>query len=490
MADIILAIDQGTTGSTAVLIDSELNLRGSATVNFPNYYPQPGWVEHDAEEIWSSVAEAVQTVLKQTNIQADEIKAIGITNQRETVVGWEKTSGKPIHNAIVWQCRRTAPRCAELKDQGLQSLFRTRTGLLLDPYFSGTKIAWILDKVPNARTRIDALQFGTIDTYLTWRLTGGDTFITDVSNASRTLLMDLRTCTWDPELADILRVPLELLPEIRSSSEVYGQTRGLDFLPDGIPIAGIAGDQQAALFGQICFKPGEAKCTYGTGAFLLMNVGETPRLSSNGLLSTAAWKIGETTTYALEGSAFVAGALIQWLRDGLGLVEKSSDIEALAESVPTSNGVVLVPALAGLGAPHWNPDARGVLWGITGGVTKGHVARAALEGIAFECNDILRAMEEDVKQSLQVLRVDGGASANNLLMQFQSDVLQVPISRPEIVETTALGAALLAGLGVGYFRDLEEIRRIWKEEKRFVPNMEKQVREAHLERWKAGLARV
>jgi len=490
MSDIILAIDQGTTGSTAVLIDKNLRVYGSVNESYRQHYPRAGWVEHDPEDIWRSVRSVVTKIFERSHIDPADVKAIGITNQRETVLGWEKQSGKAIHNAIVWQCRRTASVCNELKKQGLEPLFQERSGLVLDPYFSGTKISWILDHVEGARDRIDELLFGTIDSYLTWRLTGGKAHITDVSNASRTLLMNLRDCVWDPELARHLNVPLEVLPEIRSCAEVYGHTQGLDFLPDGIPIAGIAGDQQAALFGQVCFEPGEAKCTYGTGAFLLMNVGREPHPSSNGLLSTAAWKIGDETTYALEGSAFVAGAIVQWLRDGLGIVERSSEIEALAASVPDTNGVVLVPALAGLGAPHWNPDARGVLWGITAGVHKGHIARAALEGIAFECNDILRAMEQDLQKPLQLLRVDGGAAANNLLMQFQSDVLKVPISRPQIIETTALGAALLAGLGVGFFQGFDDIRRIWREDRRFEPSMDEATRAAHLARWQEGLARV
>lgn len=490
MSDIILAIDQGTTGSTAVLIDKNLRVYGSVNESYPQHYPHAGWVEHDPEDIWRSVRSVVTKIFERSHIDPADVKAIGITNQRETVLGWERDTGRAIHNAIVWQCRRTASVCQRLKQEGLEPLFQERSGLVLDPYFSGTKIAWILDHVDGARERTQELLFGTIDSYLTWRLTGGKAHITDVSNASRTLLMNLKDCAWDPELAQHLNVPLEILPEIRSCAEIYGHTQGLDFLPDGIPIAGIAGDQQAALFGQVCFEPGEAKCTYGTGAFLLMNVGSTPYPSSNGLLSTAAWKIGDQTTYALEGSAFVAGAIVQWLRDGLGLVERSSDIEALAASVPDTRGVVLVPALAGLGAPHWNPEARGVLWGLTAGVNKGHIARAALEGIAFECNDILRAMEEDLQKPLQLLRVDGGAAANNLLMQFQSDVLRVPISRPQIIETTALGAALLAGLGVGFFDGFDDIRRIWREERRFEPAMDDATRDRHLARWQEGLARV
>lgn len=490
MAEVLLAIDQGTTGSTAVLLDRKLHVYGSVNEEYPQIYPQPGWVEHDPDAIWHSVRSVVQKVLARTGVKASEIAAIGITNQRETVVGWEKDSGKPIHNAVVWQCRRTASICKELKDAGHETLVRDRTGLVLDPYFSGTKIAWILDHVDGARDRVGDLRFGTIDSFLVSRLTAGTAHVTDVSNASRTMLMDLAKGTWDEDLAELLRVPLSLMPEIRSSSEVYGHTKGLDFLPDGIPISGMAGDQQAALFGQACFDVGEAKCTYGTGAFLLMNVGNKPQRSDNGLLSTAAWKLGDETTYALEGSSFIAGAIVGWLRDGLGMISSSKEVEALAASVSDTNGVVLVPALAGLGAPHWNPNARGVLWGITGGTTKAHVARAALEGIAFQCNDILHAMEDDVGCKLQLLRVDGGASSNNLLMQFQSDVLDVPLSRPHILETTALGAALLAGLGAGFFESVEDIRKVWREDRRFAPHMTDTARSEHLARWREGLARV
>lgn len=490
MPEIILAIDQGTTGSTAVLLDRDLRIYGSVNEEYPQHYPQPGWVEHDPEDIWRSVQSVVTKLFARSRVKPSDVAAIGITNQRETVVGWDTRTGEAIHNAIVWQCRRTSSVCHALKERGLEPLFRERTGLVLDPYFSGTKIAWILDHVEGARDRVPHLRFGTIDSFLISRLTQDEVHVTDVSNASRTLLMDLAKGAWDPELAEHLRVPLSVMPEIRSSSEIYGYTKGLDFLPDGIPIAGIAGDQQAALFGQACFEVGEAKCTYGTGAFLLMNVGQTPQPSANGLLSTAAWRIGDTTTYALEGSAFVAGAIVKWLRDGLGMISSSREIEELAMNVPDSNGVVFVPALAGLGAPYWNPEARGVIWGLTAGVTREHIARAALEGIAFQCNDILQAMQEDVGHPLQLLRVDGGAAANNLLMQFQSDILQVPISRPHILETTALGAALLAGLGVGFFNGFEDIRRIWREELRFTPSMGEDARDAHLARWQAGIARV
>lgn len=490
MGDVLLAIDQGTTGSTAVLIDRDLRVFGAVNEEFPQIYPHAGWVEHDPEAIWRSVGNVVRKVLDRTGTQPEDIAAIGITNQRETVVGWERATGRPIHNAIVWQCRRTTPVCQRLREAGHDAMIRQKTGLVIDPYFSGTKIAWTLDAVPDARKRIDELMFGTIDSFLVWRLSGGAAHVTDISNASRTMLMDLKTGEWDPALAELLDVPLELLPEIRGNAEVYATTRGLDFLPDGIPIAGMAGDQQAALFGQACFAPGEAKCTYGTGAFLLMNVGHTPQPSTHGLLTTAAWQLNGKTTYALEGSAFIAGAVVQWLRDGIGFVESSAEVEALASSVEDTNGVVLVPAFAGLGAPHWNPEARGVLYGLTRGVTRGHIARAALEGIAFQCHDILRAMEQDIGSTLRILRTDGGAAANNLMMQFQADLLDVPISRPHILETTALGAALFAGLGAGIFSDLDQIRAAWREDRRFQPEMEAQERHKHLARWQEGLKRV
>ena len=492
MSDLILAIDQGTTGSTAVLIRPDLEIVASANVEFPQHYPQPGWVEHAPEAIWASVSTAVRKALAKVSGGASRIAAIGITNQRETTLVWDRRSGAPLHNAIVWQCRRTRDACAALRDAGHEDLFRSRTGLVLDPYFSGTKIAWILDHVDGARDRAarDELLAGTIDCWLTWRLTGGEVHVTDVSNASRTLLMDLRTAAWDEELAGLLRVPTTLLPDIRGNAECYGVTRGLDFLPDGIPISGMAGDQQAALFGQACFLPGEAKCTYGTGAFLLMNVGTTPVPSTHGLLTTAAWRLGDTTTFALEGSAFIAGAAVQFLRDNLGFVASAAEIEGLAASVQDSDGVVFVPALTGLGAPHWNPDARGVLWGLTRGTTRAHIARATLEGIAFQNRDILAAMEKDHGDRLRLLRVDGGAAANNLLMQFQADLLDVPLSRPTHLETTAIGAGLLAGLGEGLFASTDDIRANWKEERRFTPAMDGGARDAHLARWQEGLRRV
>lgn len=489
---LLLAIDQGTTGSTAMLLDASLQVIGSFSREYPQIYPQPGWVEHDPDAIWSSVRSAVLGVLEKTGRDARDVAGIGITNQRETTVLWRRDDHRPVYNAIVWQCRRTADRCRALANDGHQDRVRATTGLVLDPYFSGTKIGWVLDNVAGAREAAVAgrLAFGTIDTFLVWRLTGGQTHATDVSNASRTLLMNLATGDWDEAMLSLLDVPRSMLPEIRPSSGDFGVTRGLDFLPDGIPIAGVAGDQQAALFGQACFAPGEAKCTFGTGAFLLMNTGTSPVFSTHGLLTTAAWRLGDEITYALEGSAFIAGAVVQWLRDQMQFFASSAEIEALAGSVPDSNGVVLVPALTGLGAPHWNPDARGVIWGITRGTTRAHVARAALEGIAMQNRDILEAMEKDLGRRLTLLRVDGGAAANSLLMQFQADVLDVPISRPRTIETTALGAALLAGLGVGLFAGLDAIRSTWLEDRQFTPVMTPAQRSRHLTLWREGLQRV
>lgn len=492
MAELLMAIDQGTTGTTVLILDPALRVLGKVNREFPQIYPQPGWVEHDPEAIWASTTACIQQALVAAGVSGSDIAAIGITNQRETTVIWDRSDGAPIHNAIVWQCRRTAPDCEALKAKGLVDTFRKRTGLVLDAYFSGTKIAWILNEVDGARARAEAgeLAFGTIDTFLLWRLTGGTAHATEVSNASRTLLMNLSTDDWDPELCDLLRVPRSMLPEILPNAGVFGTTRGIEGVPDGIPITGIAGDQQAALFGQACFDVGEAKCTFGTGAFLLMNIGTTPLLSDHQLLTTAAWKLGDETTFAFEGSAFIAGAAVQWLRDGLGFFSSSAEVEALAESVTDAGGVVFVPALTGLGAPHWNPDARGVLWGLTRGTTKAHVARAALEGIAFQNYDILEAMENDLSAPLKALKVDGGASANNLLMQFQADLLDVPLIRPKIIETTALGAALLAGIGAGIYPDTGAARDAWLQDRRFEPSMDDSARIRHLARWRAGLARV
>ncbi len=487
----LLAIDQGTTGSTALLLNSKLEVLGRHNQEFPQIYPQPGWVEHDPEAIIHSVQGAIQGALERAGISAEEIAGIGITNQRETTLLWDRQDGTPLYNAIVWQCRRTAARCLALKEQGHEPLFRARTGLLLDPYFSGTKLAWLLDELKGARSKAEAgkLCFGTIDSFLVWRLTGGGAHVTEVSNASRTLMMNLQELSWDPELLEILDIPEAILPEIRDSSEIYGQTQGFPGLPDGIPIAGMAGDQQAALFGQVCFEPGEAKCTYGTGSFLLLNTGSQVISSQNGLLSTVAWKRGDEICYALEGSAFVAGAAVQWLRDGLKIIQSAPEVEALARQVPDSGGVYFVPALTGLGAPHWRPEARGLISGLSRGSSAAHLARATLEGIAFQNHDILRAMERDLGQPLRGLRVDGGAAANDLLMQFQSDLLGVELLRPTLLETTALGAAFLAGLALGIWSDREEIRRVWKEERCFKPQMPEEELKQRLEGWEAAVQR-
>ena len=492
MSRIILAIDQGTTGTTVLLLTSDLTILTKVNREFPQIYPQPGWVEHDPEAIWGCTVETIKDALESANVEPSQIGAIGITNQRETTVIWDRKTDKPIYNAIVWQCRRTADICAGLKAEGLENRYRSLTGLVLDPYFSGTKIKWILDHVDGARRRAEAgeLAFGTIDSFLLWRLTGSAVHATDISNASRTLLMNLAELRWDPELTGPLKIPHNMLPEIRGNSEVYGVTKNVPGLPDGIPIAGMAGDQQSALFGQACFNAGEAKCTYGTGAFLLMNTGDKVVPSAHGMLSTAGWKIGNKVTFALEGSAFIAGALVQWLRDGLKIIDSAPEIEELAASVENSGGVVIVPALAGLGAPHWNPEARGVIHGITRGTTRAHIARAALEGIAFQNYDILSSMVLDLGKQLKELKVDGGAAANNVLMQFQADILGVDIVRPAMLETTAFGAAFLAGLGVGLFTDLDEIRSVWKQERVFSPGFSQQEREHHLARWSQGVCRV
>ena len=492
MADYILAIDQGTTGTTALLVGRDLAVHGKQTVDFPQHYPRPGWVEHDPEEIWHSVRRAVRQLLEATGTPAGRIAAVGLTNQRETTVLWERAGGRPVHNAIVWQCRRSAGICDELKGAGLEAAVRARTGLVLDPYFSGTKLTWLLREQPDLRGRAAAghLAFGTIDSFLAWRLTGGRVHVTDVSNASRTLLMDLQSLQWDDDLLRIFAVPAELLPEIAPSAAVYGTTAGLDFLPDGIPVAGMAGDQQAALFGQACFRPGESKCTYGTGAFLLENIGRKPLTSKSGLLTTVAWQIGGETAYALEGSAFIAGAAVQWLRDGLGLVHTAAEIETLARQVPDSGGVVFVPALTGLGAPHWNSSARGLISGITRGTNSAHLARATLEGIALQIVDLCRAMADDKGEPLAVLKVDGGAAQNALLMQLQADLLEKPVSRPRTVETTALGAAMLAGLAVGFWGNQDELAASWREEKRFTPQADAAWREELLGRWYAAVQRA
>ncbi len=490
VASYVMAIDQGTTGTTVLIVDRRLAVRSKVNVEFRQIFPRPGWVEHDLDDIWGSVHGAVQRALREAGVRGTEIGAIGITNQRETTALWDRRSGKPVHNAIVWQDRRTADYCAQLASEGHQELIRSKTGLVIDPYFSATKLRWLLDNVRGARDKAEVgqLAFGTIDSFLAWRLTAGAAHVTDVSNASRTLLMDLRTCEWDGALLDLFGVPARILPGIRSSSEVYGTTRNVRALPDGIPVCGIAGDQQAALFGQACFQPGEAKCTYGTGAFLLQNVGTEPLPSRHGLLTTVGWRIGTETQYALEGSAFIAGAAVQWLRDQLKLIEKSSDVEALARTVKDSGEVVFVPALSGLGAPHWRPEARGLISGIHRGTTAGHLARALLEGIAFQIYDLAQAMAMDSGKPVPVFRVDGGASSNDLLMQFQADILDIPVERPRMFETTALGAAFLAGLAVGLWPSREDIRKAYRPGKRFEPKMTPEQREAHLARWRKAVA--
>ncbi|MDP6931579.1 MAG: glycerol kinase GlpK [Myxococcota bacterium] len=467
MKDVVLAIDQGTTGTTALLLDASVQVVASHNVEFPNHYPRPGWVEHDVEEIWQSVESAVKgAVAKAGEIS---IQAIGITNQRETSLFWDRHTGEPIHRALVWQDRRTADVCRDLKERGLEGLVRDRTGLVLDPYFSGTKAKWLLDHVDGARERAARgdLLFGTIDTWLVWRLSGAH--VTDPSNASRTLLFDIERLEWDDELLDLLGVPRACLPRIVDNAEVMGATTGVGFLRDGIPVSGMAGDQQAALFGQACFEAGMAKCTYGTGAFVLLNTGANRVRSNNGLLTTVGWRLGGEVTYALEGSAFIAGAAVQWVRDQLGLIRDAAEIEALAASVPDTGGVVFVPALAGLGAPHWRPEARGVLCGLTQGTGRGHIARAVLEGIALQVHDILESMAADAGTSLASLKVDGGAARNTLLMQFQADVLGVACIRPTVLETTALGSAFLAGLGVGFWDSPEAVVAAWSEDRCFVP---------------------
>jgi len=469
--DLILAIDQGTTGTTCLLVDADLQVRARATREFPQHFPQPGWVEHDPGELWHSVLAVISEVMRASGVDAARIAAIGITNQRETSLVWERRSGAAIHRALVWQDRRTAGVCEALKADGHEAKIRERTGLVLDPYFSATKLAWVLDHVPDARARAarGELAAGTIDTYLVWRLSGGAAHVTEPSNASRTLLWPLQGGGWDRELCELLRVPIEVLPEVRPCTARFAVTRDVPGLPDGVPIHGIAGDQQAALFGQACFAVGEAKCTYGTGAFVMLNTGDRPVPSQHGLLTTVGWQIGERTTYCLEGSAFMAGAVIQWLRDGLGIITSASEVEALARSVDDSGGVVLVPAHAGLGAPHWRPYARGLISGLTRGTTRAHIARAALEGIALQISDLLLAMAADTGAPLRGLRVDGGAAANDLLMQLQADFLGVPLARPTMLEATALGAVFMAGLGVGLWPDTKALGAAWKEDRSFTP---------------------
>lgn len=468
----ILALDQGTTSSRAIVFDQHGQIVTVAQREFEQIYPRPGWVEHDPKEIWSSQAGVATEALTRAGMRAEDVAAIGITNQRETTIVWDRASGEPVYNAIVWQDRRTAGHCDRLKEAGHEALIREKTGLVIDAYFSATKVAWILDNVEGARERAERgeLAFGTVDSWLIWNLTRGATHVTDVTNACRTMVYNIHTRDWDQELLDLLTIPRSMLPEVRSSSEVYAQTSG-ELFARQIPIAGIAGDQQAALFGQMCVEEGMVKNTYGTGCFMLLNTGTEAVPSKNQLVTTIAWQLGDRVEYALEGSIFVAGAVVQWLRDGLGIIRSASEVEELARSVPDNGGVYLVPAFTGLGAPHWDQYARGSISGLTRGATAGHLARAALEGIAYQVADVLRAMEADSGIAASELRVDGGAAANDLLMQFQSDILQIPVVRPKTVETTALGAAYLAGLAVGYWQGLDDIRSQWQTDRRFEPEM-------------------
>ncbi|MHC5063599.1 MAG: glycerol kinase GlpK [Planctomycetota bacterium] len=485
----VMALDQGTTSSRAILFDKGGNSVAVAQKEFEQFFPQPGWVEHDPEEIWSSQSEVAVAALQKAGLSATDIAAVGITNQRETAFVWDRKTGEAIHKAIVWQDRRTASICEELRAQGAEEVIRKKTGLVLDAYFSGTKVAWILDQVPGARERAERgeLAFGTVDSWLAFKLTGGRLHVTDVSNASRTLLYDIHAQDWDDELLELLRVPRSMLPELKSSSEVYGEISHAGLA--GIELAGIVGDQQAALMGQICVQPGLAKNTYGTGCFLLMNTGREARASQNKLLSTVAWQRGDEFHYALEGSVFIGGAVVQWLRDGLQIIEKAAEIEALAETVPDCGGVYLVPALAGMGAPHWDPHARGAIFGLTRGTTRGHIARAALDGIAYQVADLVSAMEEDAGSKMSELRVDGGAAANDHLMQFQADILRIPVVRPTVLETTALGAAYMAGLAVGYWQSMDEIAGNWQVDRRFEPDMNDAQVASLREQWQIAVQR-
>lgn len=484
----ILSFDQGTTSSRAMIFNKEGSVISVAQKEFTQFFPQPGWVEHDANEIWSTQLGVAAEAITKAGLSPEHIAAIGITNQRETTVVWERATGKPIYNAIVWQDRRTASFCDELNAKGLGKIIQDKTGLIVDAYFSASKIKWILDNVEGAREKATKgeLCFGTIDTWLVWNLTKGQVHVTDVSNASRTMLCNIHTLQWDGELEKIFDIPGTMLPQIRSSSEVYGTTQNI-LTAHNIPIAGIAGDQQSALFGQMCTQPGMIKNTYGTGCFMLMNTGEKPVLSTNNLLTTVAWKVNGITNYALEGSVFIAGAVVQWLRDGLGIIKNSKEVEVLAASVDSADGVYVVPAFAGLGAPHWNQYAKGTIVGITRGTSAAHIARAAVESIAFQTMDVLKAMEADSGISIKELRVDGGATANNLLMQFQADILNTKVVRPKITETTALGAAYLAGLAVGYWKSIEQIQGQWQEDIRFELRMTEGERELLKKGWQRAV---
>ncbi|NNM44112.1 MAG: glycerol kinase GlpK [Chlamydiae bacterium] len=489
MKKYILALDQGTTSSRAVLINHGGDVVGIAQKEFRQIFPSPGLVEHDPLEIWSSQAAVIAELLAQKKIDSNDIAAIGITNQRETTIVWDRKTGEPLMNAIVWQDRRTAPLCEKLKKEGLEQLFRRKTGLVLDPYFSATKVHWILHNVPGAMQKAlnGELAFGTVDSWLIWKLTNGQVHATDITNASRTMLFDIHTCQWDEEILRILGIPYSMLPKVLSCSESFAMAHSPIFSTP-IPITGVAGDQQAALFGQMCVSKGMAKCTYGTGCFLLMNTGTTPVFSKNNLLTTIASKRGGTVEYALEGSVFVAGAAMQWMRDNMGFVKTSHEIDRLAESVPSSDGVYFVPAFTGLGAPHWDPYARGVILGITRGTKAAHIARAALEGVAYQATDVLQAMIEDSGTTLKEMRVDGGMAHSDLLMQFQADLIDAVIVRPKIMESTALGAAFFAGLAIGFWKNEEEIAGYWKEEKTFFPQKKKEEVKALRSKWSLAIA--
>ena len=484
MDQFILSLDQGTTSSRAIVFDKKGGIVSIAQKEFKQYFPKPGWVEHDPQEIWSTQAGVAAEATVSKGLNGKNIAGIGITNQRETVVVWDKNTGEPVYNAIVWQDKRTADYCEELKENGKAEMIQEKTGLVIDSYFAGTKVKWILDNVEGAREKAEAgdLVLGTIDTWLIWKFTKGDLHVTDVTNACRTLLFNINTMEWDEELLELFDVPKSMLPEVKDSSEVYGHTKTTIFASK-IPIAGIAGDQMAALFGQMCTKKGMVKNTYGTGCFMLMNIGDKPILSKNNLLTTVAWRINGKTEYALEGSIFIGGAVVQWLRDGLGIINKSEDVEPLAESVESTDGVYFIPAFAGLGAPYWNQKAKGTIFGVTRGTTDAHIARASIEAIAYQTMDILKSMEADSGIDIKELRVDGGASVNETLMQFQADVLDSVTVRPKITETTALGAAYLAGLAVGFWESKEEIQEMWQEDKRFEPVKPKEDVEAGIKGW-------
>lgn len=491
MEKFILALDQGTTSSRALLFDKAGNIRSVAQKEFQQIFPKPGWVEHDPNEIWSSQVAVAAEAMSKKGINGTYISGIGITNQRETTIVWDKRTGDPVYNAIVWQDRRTSGYCDELKERGLAETIREKTGLVIDAYFSGTKIKWILDNVEGAREKAKRgeLAFGTVDSWLIWKLTQGRTHVTDVTNASRTMLYNIQKLEWDDDMLNLMDIPKSMMPQVKSSSEVYDHTN-TTFFASKVPIAGIAGDQQAALFGQMCTEDGMVKNTYGTGCFMLINTGEKPFISKNNLVTTIAWQINGKTHYALEGSIFIGGAVVQWLRDGLGIIQSSADVEALAASVEDSGDLYLVPSFTGMGAPHWDQYARGLMMGISRGTTKAHIARAALEGIAFQTMDVLNVMKKDTGLEVKELRVDGGASVNNLLMQFQSDIINTKVVRPKVIETTALGAAYLAGLATGYWENLDEIKKQWQPDNSFEPSLSEEETREKREKWADAVSRA